>query len=253
MLLAVDIGNTHIVLGLFDGEALRRSWRLWSRPGLTSDELRVLLAGLLGDDATAVRDGIVGSVVPPLTGEVRRALVELTGVEPIEVAPGVRTGLRIRTDNPHELGADRILNAVAALERYGGPCIVVDLGTATTLDVVTAEGEYLGGVIAAGPEISAAALAERTARLARVDLKLPPHVIGRNTVDSIRSGLLHGHAAMIEGLVTRVERELGGRATVVTTGGLGALIGRLLERVDVHDPHLTLHGLRIVHARNRAR
>ncbi len=252
-LLVVDIGNTNIVAGLYQGETLRRSWRLSSRRDMTSDELAVLFKGLLDDDAERVRDGVVASVVPPLTAQVVAAVRALVGVDPLEVVPGIRTGLRIRTDNPQEVGADRILNAVAAHARHGGPCVVVDFGTATTLDVVTSEGDYLGGIITPGPRLGADALSARAARLPRVDLSLPPRVIGRNSVDSIRSGVLYGHAAMVDGLILRVEEELAMGVKVVVTGGTAPTIAPLMKRVDASDPDLTLEGLRLLHEFNRKR
>ncbi|MDH3284422.1 MAG: type III pantothenate kinase [Acidobacteriota bacterium] len=251
MLLAVDVGNTHVVVGLFAGERLDRSWRISTRRQATADEFGVLLVGLLGDAADEVTAGIVSSVVPPLTGQVFEALARLTGREPLVVAPGVKTGLEIRTDNPQEVGADRIINAVAAHARHGGPLVVVDFGTATTLDVVTADGAYLGGIIAPGPHIGAEVLSERAARLPRVDLTIPRRVIGRNTLDSIRSGLLYGHVELVDGLVRRVEAELGESVRVVATGGLATLIGPHLGRLDATDDDLTLFGLRLVHERNR--
>ncbi|RMF75222.1 MAG: type III pantothenate kinase [Acidobacteria bacterium] len=251
MLLAIDVGNTHVVIGLFDGERLLRSWRISSRREMTADELLVLFAGLLGEHVDGIDDAVVGSVVPPLTASLVEALHALTGSSPLEVAPGVRTGLRIRADNPQEVGADRILNAVAAHARHSGPVIIVDFGTATTLDVVTPDAEYLGGIITPGPRLGAEALSLRAARLPRVDLSVPARVVGRNSVDAIRSGLLHGHAAMVDGLVRRIEAEVGPARTVVVTGGLADVIAPLMERVDANEPDLTLEGLRLVHARNR--
>ncbi len=252
VILAVDIGNTHVVVGLLDGERIAGAWRIATRPEMTADELHVLLRGFLGERLPVVEGVILASVVPPLTRQVSRALRRLTGRDPIEVAPGIRTGLRIRVDNPQEVGADRIVGAVAALHRYGGPAVVVDFGTATTLDVVTAAGDYLGGVIAPGPAVGGEALSRRAARLARVDLVVPPRVIGRNTVDSLRSGLLHGHAAMVDGLVQRIEHELGERVRVIATGGWVGVLAPLLARVDAVDPDLTLSGLRLLYERNRA-
>ena len=251
MLLAIDVGNTHVVIGLFDREHLVHSWRVSSRREMTADELLVLFAGLLGGNVHRIDDAVVGSVVPPLTASLLEALAKLTGARPLEVAPGVKTGLKIRMDNPQEVGADRILNAVAANARYEGPTIVVDFGTATTLDVVTADAEYLGGIITPGPRLGAEALSLRAARLPRVDLSVPPRVLGRNSIDAIRSGLLHGHAAMIDGLVKRIEAEVGDVRTIVVTGGLAEVIAPLMTRVDANAPDLTLEGLRLVHARNR--
>ncbi len=253
MLLVVDIGNTQIVAGVFAGRTLRGSWRLSSRREMTADEFAVLLRGALAEAATEIEAAVMASVVPPLTEEGRRALQRLVGSEPLLVVPGIRTGLKIRTDSPQEVGADRIVNAVAALERYGGPAVIVDFGTATTLDVVTADGEYLGGVITAGARVGIDALSVRAARLPRVDLALPPRVIGRNTMDSIRSGALHGHAAMVDGLVERIEEELGSAVTIVATGGTAGIIAPLMKRVDHIDPHLTLEGLRLLFERNSPR
>lgn len=253
MLLAVDIGNTQIVVGVFDDDRLTGSWRLSSRREATADELVVLLGGLLGERRARIDDAVIGSVVPPLTGAVVDALRRIGGgrIEPLEVAPGVRTGLKIRMDNPQEVGADRILNAVAAHERHACPAVIVDFGTATTLDVVTADAEYLGGVISPGPGLGADALSVRAARLPRVDLTVPARVIGRNSIDAIRSGLLYGHASMVDGLVRRIEAELSTSLRVVATGGLSSVIAPLMQRVDAIDPDLTLEGLRIVHHRNR--
>jgi len=253
VLLAIDIGNTNIAIGCFEGERLAHSWRLSSRRDLTSDEATLTLRGLIGAAPVRVHSGIVASVVPPLTGVLLEALRRLGVSDPLEVAPGIRTGIRIRFDNPQEVGADRIVNAVAAYARYGGPAVIVDLGTATTLDVITADGEYIGGVICPGPLLGAEALAARTARLPRVDLVLPPRVIGRNTVDSIRSGLVFGHAAMIEGLVRRIEEELETSVKLIATGGLGHALHSVLPRIDAFDPHLTLDGLRLLWERNAPR
>lgn len=253
MLLAVDIGNTNIVVGVFDGEQLVRSWRLSTRHELTSDEIEALLRSIVGVTVGTLDDAIVASVVPPLTGPVIDATAALCETQPLEVGPGIKTGIRIRTDNPQEVGADRIVNAVAAHTRYPGHSIVIDFGTATTLDVVTASGDYLGGVICPGPRLGAEALSVRAARLPRVDLQVPPRVCGRNSIDMIRSGLVHGHAAMVDGLVRRIEAELGTTMRVIATGGLSAIIGPLMERLDRVDPDLTLEGLRLLHARNRGR
>lgn len=253
MLLAIDIGNTNIVLGLFDGERLVRSWRLSTRREMTADEVGLSLRMLTAPHDARIDDAIIGSVVPPLTRPVADAVAEWIGIEPLEVGPGVKTGLRIRTDNPQEVGADRIINSVAAHRTYPGNAIVIDFGTATTLDVVTEEGDYLGGVICPGPALGAEALSLRAARLPRVDLQVPAKVIGRNSIDSIRSGLLHGHAAMVDGLVRRIEEELGRPVQVIATGGLAAILGPLMARLDAVEPDLTLEGLRLVHARNRTR
>jgi type III pantothenate kinase len=213
----------------------------------------VFLAGLLGDQVSGVRDGVVASVVPPLTAQVTETLHAMLDRDPLLVAPGIKTGLRLRMDYPQEVGADRIANAVAAQARHGGPTVVVDFGTATTLDIVTAVGDYLGGIITPGPQLGADALSARAARLPRVDLAVPSKVIGRNTIDSVRSGVVYGHAAMIDGLVRRVEQELGQEVRIVVTGGTAPLISPLMSRVDGIDLDLTLEGLRLIYERNRTR
>lgn len=251
-LLAVDVGNSQIVAGLFAEAELAHSWRFSTRRDMTADELYSLLAPLLAQAKSPVEDSIVASVVPVLTEQVCSCLAHITGRQPLQVVPGVKTGLKIRTDHPHELGADRIVNAVAGLSLFTGPLVIVDFGTATTLDVVTADGEYLGGVIAPGPEVGADALFSRAARLPRVDLSVPERVVGRNSVDSVRSGLMYGHAAMIDGLIERIHAEVGGKIQVIATGGLSSLIGPLLRRIDRIAPDLTLQGLRMIYDRNRS-
>ncbi len=252
-LLVVDIGNTNIVVGLFEGSELTHSWRLSSRRDTTADEIAVMLRGLLGEHTASVEDAIIASVVPPLTAPMSAALREIAGIDALQIAPGIKTGIRILFDNPQEVGADRILNTVAAHTRYGGPAVVIDLGTATTLDVVTEQGDYVGGIITPGPQLGAEALSARAARLPRVALSVPPRVVGRNTVDSIRSGILHGHAAMLDGLVARVEEELGHAVKIIVTGGMAAAVAPLMRRFDAIDDDLTLLGLRLLYERNRSR
>lgn len=254
MLLAVDAGNTNIVLGLFEDARLVADWRISTRTSATSDELGVLFRALFVEakqDPASVSGMIVASVVPDINEALARMGEVYFRTRPLFVEPGVRTGLPILYENPHEVGADRIVNAVAAVARHGAPVIVLDFGTATTFDVVGPKGEYLGGVIAPGPAISAEALFRRAARLSRVDVRKPPQVIGRNTKDSVQSGLFHGYVALIEGLVARVRAELGVPAPVVATGGLAAIFGAELPFVAEVDPRLTLEGLRIVWDKNR--
>jgi type III pantothenate kinase len=254
MLLAVDVGNTNVVVGLFEGTRLAADWRIATRRGATSDELGVLFRALFregGIDPAAVAGMIVASVVPDLDEALARAGEAYFGARALFVEPGVRTGLPILYDHPHEVGADRIVNAVAAVARHGAPVIVLDFGTATTFDVVGPKGEYLGGIIAPGPAISAEALFLRAARLARVDVRKPAQVIGRNTRDSVQSGLFHGYVALVEGLVARIRAELGAQAPVVATGGLAAIFGAELSFVSEVDPRLTLEGLRLVWEKNR--
>jgi len=252
-LLAADIGNTQIQVGLFDGEVLGSTRRLPSRRDTTADELAVLVGGALADEARSVEGAVLASVVPPLTNLFVSALVSMGIENPLVVAPGIKTGLKIRTDSPQEVGADRIVNAVAASDRHSPPLVVVDFGTATTFDVVSDAGEYLGGAITPGPMIGAEALSMRAARLPRVEISAPEYVIGKNTVDSIRSGLLHGHAAMAEGMIARIEGEMQARLNVVATGGLAEQIVPLMKGIHTVDMELTLHGLRLIHERNAGR
>lgn len=254
MLLAVDVGNTQTVLGLFDGDSIEYHWRISSNPSLTADELRVKVDGLLAVDGRSwedVDEVILSSVVPRLTVAWQGVTEAACGCAALVVGPGLKTGMPIRYDDPREVGADRIVNGIAAYDRWGGPVVVVDFGTATTIDVITAEGAYLGGAIAPGVETSAEALFSKAARLSKVDLVPPASVIGSNTRSSVQAGLMLGEAAMVDGLVRRVWGELGEQATVVATGGLAPLMGELCETVQHVDVDLTLFGLKIVRDRNR--
>lgn len=254
MLLAVDVGNTQTVLGLFDGDVLKEHWRISTDAALTSDELRVKVSGLLGISAMGwgdVDEVVLSSVVPRLTVAWTEVVTASCGCETQVVGPGLKTGMPIRYDNPHEVGADRIVNGIAAYQAFGGPVVVVDFGTATTIDVISAEGEYLGGAIAPGVETSAEALFSKAARLSKVDLEPPAGVIGTNTRASVQAGLMLGEAAMVDGLVRRVWDELGTRTTVVATGGLAPRMSSLCDTVDHVDVDLTLTGLRIIRDRNR--
>ena len=252
-LLAVDVGNTNTVLGLYEGAVLERSWRLTTRRDATSDEIALSVRGLLAEAGRAsVRpEVIVASVVPSVRFPLRQAFRQLFGAEPLFVEPGVKTGMPILYDVPQEVGADRIVNAVAAHAQFGGPCIVVDFGTATTFDVVTAKGEYSGGVIVPGISISAEALFEKAARLWRVEIRKPERVIGKSTAASIQSGLYFGYLSLVDGVIARIEKELGARARVIATGGLAELFGGGSERIEQIDPLLTLTGLRLIYERNR--
>jgi len=253
MLLAVDVGNTQTVVGLFEDDVLVGNWRVSSDPSITADELAVKLSGLLGMAGRAradVTNVIVGSVVPRLTDAWVEVASELSGKDAMVVGPGLRTGLPIRYDNPHEVGADRIVNGVAAFAEFGGPVLVVDFGTATTIDVIDAEGAYLGGTIAPGLETSAEALFRKAARLSNVDLTAPATVIGHNTRTSVQSGLVLGQAAMVDGLVRRVWAELGVETRVVATGGLAERMSALCDTITDVDTDLTLRGLLLVYRRN---
>ncbi|HST64969.1 MAG TPA: type III pantothenate kinase [Mycobacteriales bacterium] len=250
MLLAVDIGNTNTVLGVFDGAKLVESWRVKTDARDTADELALTYRGLLGGIEL---DGIAAcSTVPAVLGQVRIMLDRYYSHLPtVVVEPGVRTGVPLLYDNPRELGSDRIVNALAAYHLYGGPSIVVDFGTSTNFDVVSAKGEFLGGVLAPGIEISIDALASRAARLVKVELTRPRAVIGKSTVEALQSGILYGFAGQIDGLVRRIVAELGAPAQVIATGGLAPVVIAESETLQHHEPDLTLVGLRLVYERNR--
>ncbi len=256
MLLAIDIGNTNTVLGLFSetGERIA-DWRLTTHRAQTVDEYGVLfrnLFSLRGIEVSAVDAIIVSSVVPPIDSTVREMCKHYFGHQPLFVEPGVKTGISIRTDNPAEIGADRIVNSVAAFHKYGGPCIVVDLGTATSFDVISKQGEFLGGAIAPGLGISADALFSRAARLMRVDIRRPEKVIGTNTIETLQIGLYYGYLGLIDGILERMILELGEKTHVVATGGLAAQIAPDSRFITTVDDWLTLDGLRLVYERNHS-
>ena len=265
MLLAIDVGNTHTVLGLFDGADLVEHWRIATESHRTADEIAVVLHGLLAQNhapsgpGVAVVDGIsLCSTVPSVLHEMRDMCERYySGVPAVVVEPGVRTGVPVLTDNPKEVGTDRVVNALAAVDLVGGPCIVVDFGTATTFDAVSAKGEYLGGAIAPGIEISVEALGARGAQLRRVELARPRSVIGRNTVEALQAGILYGFAGQVDGVVTRMSAEIVGPGgdpddvTVIATGGLAPMVLDESGVIDLHEPWLTLVGLRLVFERNR--
>ena len=256
MLLAIDVGNTQTLAGVYSGEELLHEWRIATERGATADELAAehdQILRLRGGNLGALDDMVVSSVVPDLSAAYRSLALKYLDREALVLEPGVRTGLSILIDNPHELGADRIANAVAAHRRHEGACIVVDFGTATTFDAVSAAGEYLGGVIAPGIETSLEALTARAARLVTVDLIAPPRVIGKSTVESMRSGVVHGTVAMVDGVVARIKEELDPDALVIATGGLADLVCPHSVQIDENDPLLTLEGLRIVHELNVGR
>jgi type III pantothenate kinase len=254
VLLAVNVGNTNTVLGVFRGSSLEHQWRTSTEPERTADELAVLFGGLLEQAGLSFSNQITGvvisSVVPTSTGALRDMVQRYFNFPPVVVEPGTKTGIPILTDNPRELGADRVVNALAAFDRYGGPCIVIDFGTATTYDVVSERGEFLGGSISPGVQTKNASLSRETARLPVVELQAPRGVIGKNTVEAIQSALLYGTAAETDGIVERMRKELGGNATVVATGGLAPLVVPHCQFVDEVDPWLTLEGLRLVFERN---
>lgn len=249
-LLAVDVGNTNIVIGAYDGDKLVSTWRTATRHDQTEDELAVTVDALLAREDLSLEDLdalVLGSVVPPLTASFTRLAERYLDRPALVIGPGVKTGVRLRVDNPSEVGADRIANTLAAHRRYGGPAIVVDFGTTTNFDVVSAEGDFLGGAFAPGLEVSAESLFGRAARLFRVALTPPANAIGKNTADCLRSGIVFGYVGLVEGLLTRLVAELGpSRPRVLATGGLAATIAPLTKGIERVDEDLTLEGLRML-------
>ncbi len=263
MLLVIDVGNTNTVLGVFEPKPaepgavrygrLIAHWRVSTTKTQTVDEYGVLFRNLFamnGLDVSSVQGTVISSVVPPLDSTLREVCERYFHMKPLFIEPGVKTGMPVHYDNPAEVGADRIVNSVAAFEKFGTPCIVVDFGTATTFDVVSAKGEYLGGVITPGIGISADALFEHTARLPRVDIRKPHRVLATNTVNSLQSGLYYGYLGLIDGILERLLAEMGPNVTVVATGGLASLMGGGSKYIREVDDLLTLEGLRIIYERN---
>lgn len=254
MLLVIDVGNTNTVLGLYEGEALVRRWRLETSASRTSDEYAVLLHQLfaMGGIARDAVDGcIVSCVVPPMLSRFVQMIDQSFDIAPLVIGPGIRTGMPILYENPREVGADRIVNAVAAFERLGAACIVVDFGTATTFDAISERGEYMGGAIVPGVKISADALFSRASRLPRVDIARPNRVIGRNTVASMQAGIVYGYSALVDGMVDRIVAECGHPMRVIATGGLAPLFADAATRIEAFDADLTLEGLRLLYLRNQ--
>jgi len=254
MLLAFDVGNTTIAVGLFRGAKLVRSWKLKTDTERTSDEYGALLLDLMkvaGLPSGKVTGAIISSVVPPLTPVIEEVSRVYFGTEASVVGPGLKTGMPILYENPFEVGADRITAAVAAFEKYGGPVIVLDFGTATTFDAISAKGEYLGGAIAPGVRISAEALYLKTAKLPRIEIRKPKKAIGRTTVASMQSGLYFGYIGLVTKTIEEIRKELGKNARVVATGGFGGQVAGEIPVIEAYEPDLVLEGLRIIHERNR--
>lgn len=254
MLLAIDVGNTETVLGVFKGEELTTHWRASTVPERTADELALQFAGFLEQNGLSFSKHVSGvaicSGVPALTAALREMTRRYFHFDPIVVEPGVKTGVPVLIDNPREVGADRVVNTLAAFTQFGGPCIVVDFGTATTYDAVSSKGEYIGGAIAPGMAISVESLTAHAARLPTVEIGGGKGVIGKSTVDAMQSGLLWGTVAEVEGMVERMEDEMGGEVTVIATGGLAEVVIPHTDVVDHHEPWLTLQGLRLIFEKN---
>jgi len=253
VLLALDIGNSHIVAGVFNGEKLIHTWRIATDDLKTGDEYSIILRSLLEQNGCTVADiegCVIGNVVPSLQEPFEQACAALFDLAPLSVHAGVDTGVGVRMDFPMEVGADRLANAAAALKLYRVPAIIIDFGTGTTFDVVSSDGAFIGGAIAPGIVVAAEALTSRAARLFRVELVVPPRAIGKNTAEAVQSGTMFGYIGLIEGVTRRIARELGDDPIVIATGGLARTVAVHSELVDVIDPDLTLHGLRLIYERN---
>jgi len=255
MIAVIDVGNTNIVIGAYEGKVLLSHWRMATEWDRTSDELGIFFTNCFKNSGLNLRDAkgvIISSVVPPIMYSLEHAIRSYSGLEPIIIEPGIRTGINIKTENPREVGADRIVDAVAGFELYGGPLIIVDFGTATTVCAINSKGDYLGGAICPGIKVSAEALFQKAAKLPRIELAKPESVIGRNTVAAMQSGIIYGYAGMVDNVVKRMKKEIGEEnCKVIATGGMARMISGESEMIDEINSFLTLEGLRIIYERNR--
>lgn len=254
MLLVIDVGNSNTVIGLYDGDELLHDWRVRTVVNLTIDEYGMLIMSLyktVNVNSKTIKDIIISCVVPTMLNVLEPLCLKYFNIKPLIVGPGIKTGMPIHYDNPKEVGADRIVNAVAAFEKYKSPLIIVDFGTATTFDYVSEKGEYMGGCIAPGIVISTEALFERASKLPRVELSKPSKIIARDTVSSMQAGIMWGYAGLVDGIVKRIKKEINCDATVVATGGLAQIIAAETETIDKVEEMLTLEGLKIIYSRNR--
>jgi len=256
LLLVMDVGNSNIVMAVYQGANMIKSWRFTTDRNKTEDEYRVKVEGFLADEGLTLanfKDVVISSVVPPINPSLDRLFSRVCSFKPLFINAGIKTGLNLKVDDPRGLGADRIVNAVAAYDRFGGPLIIIDMGTATTVCAVSAKGDYLGGVICPGLGISVEALSSSAAKLPRIDIVPPVRAIGKNTVDSMHSGIYFGYVGLVDSFITRFKRELKQDALVVATGGFAPLIGKGTEMIDRIEPNLTLEGLRLLHEKNHPR
>jgi type III pantothenate kinase len=255
MIFVLDVGNTNIKIGLFEGQKLVHSWRIATDWNKTADEYGMLLTDLFkhaGQSVKKVEGIIISSVIPSINYTLEHMCSYYFSLKPIMVGPGVKTGLNIKYDNPKEVGADRIVNAVAAYNKYGGPCIVIDFGTATTFGCISAKGEFLGGCICPGIKIATEALVQRAAKLPKIELTFPEQIIGRNTVSNMQAGVMYGYVGQVNYIIEKIKEEVGSpEAKVVATGGMSRLIANMTDRIDTVDPLLTLEGLRLIYGFNQ--